>query len=516
MVYPQGIRMNLNNNHPNEMSLAINPLDNRFVVAASNINNLYLSSDSGRTWVEKEMESSFGVYGDPVVKYDHSGRLYIAHLAKNSQFKKTEESFYGALDRIVVQCSYDNGQTFNDGNFCGFTDGRMQDKPWLTFDLQNNIYIAWTEFDKYGSKDQNHHSRIRFFKTNVGWTDTMTTTISDIEGNCEDGDSTPEGATLAFGLTGEVFCSWAAFGKIYIDCSKNGGRQWSHDIVVCDQRGGWTLDIPFIYRTNGLPFLVDDNKGRLYIVFSEQCAEYSSCTQSRLVSSIDGGVTWKSLRLIDQDPVSQNHFSFTPNIRFNEANGKLGVIYYESFHSPSGKFVKAIGMESDSSMEHFKYSCLSAPFPMTGKDVFFGDYVDISFSKDLFYASWNQPDSEQMAAYISPIKQKNVGKSNLPLSLNPFRLSIEGTVKKLMLHSEFEVLDKIIVRYKKADHPKYKYMKVEHIVRSIAEYKVSQFQEIILKTSMGFGNNFYDFIITVNDIDYEYTNLYIPCYKDLF
>ena len=99
----------------------------------------------------------------------------------------------------------------------------------MAFDMADNIYITWTEFDIYGSKNLKDHSRIRFFTTDVAWKDTFTSTISDVAGNCADGDSTPEGATIAFGQNDEIFCAWSAFGNIYIDHSKNRGKYFQQN-----------------------------------------------------------------------------------------------------------------------------------------------------------------------------------------------------------------------------------------------------------------------------------------------
>ena len=111
---PRIIKVNSLNNSPNEVSIAIDPTNPARMVAGANLQAIYYSSDSGKTWIEKEMKSSMGVYGDPVIHADGKGNFYFGHLAKN---KRLIKSAYAGLDRIVIQKSVDGGQTFSDGDF---------------------------------------------------------------------------------------------------------------------------------------------------------------------------------------------------------------------------------------------------------------------------------------------------------------------------------------------------------------------------------------------------------------
>src|SRR5690606_12880987 len=141
---------------PEEVTIAINPLNPNIIAAAANIDHFYRSTDGGLTWSESHLSSMLGVWGDAVVLFDSSGNLYYAHLSNPS-------SGYW-IDRIVVQKSTDNGLTWNDGVGVGFVAPKNQDKEWLAVDLtqspyRGNIYMTWTEFDNYGSPNQADSSR---------------------------------------------------------------------------------------------------------------------------------------------------------------------------------------------------------------------------------------------------------------------------------------------------------------------------------------------------------------------
>ena len=134
------------NLRPEEVSICINPVNPDNLAAGSNLNFYYYSTDGGWTWTEGRMTSTLGVWGDPSLVFDARGNLYFGHLSL-----PLEGDF---IDRIVVQKSVDGGRTWNDGAGMGLNPPKDQDKEWLGVDTtnspyRNNIYSAWTEFDRY-------------------------------------------------------------------------------------------------------------------------------------------------------------------------------------------------------------------------------------------------------------------------------------------------------------------------------------------------------------------------------
>ena len=88
-----------------EPSIAIDPKCPKKMVAGSILDNYYYSKNGGKTWKSKMIESTYGVYGDPVLIYDTKGRIYFFHLA--SYTKATH------LDRILCQSTPKINKSFN-------------------------------------------------------------------------------------------------------------------------------------------------------------------------------------------------------------------------------------------------------------------------------------------------------------------------------------------------------------------------------------------------------------------
>ena len=110
---------------PNEPSIVINRNNSGEVLCGANLNNLYSSHDGGQTWERTKMSSKYGVWGDPVVISDSSGRYYFFHLSNppNGSW----------IDRIVCQTSEDYGVTWSEGTFVGKDGEKAQDKHWAVF-----------------------------------------------------------------------------------------------------------------------------------------------------------------------------------------------------------------------------------------------------------------------------------------------------------------------------------------------------------------------------------------------
>src|SRR5690349_22718416 len=97
-----------NLNFPNEPSITMDIERPHAMLAAANINNYYLSQDTGRTWTSHTLSSDFGVWGDPALIVDTAGDFYFFHLSNppNGNW----------IDRIVCQKSTTDGQSWNNGS----------------------------------------------------------------------------------------------------------------------------------------------------------------------------------------------------------------------------------------------------------------------------------------------------------------------------------------------------------------------------------------------------------------
>nr|NQU90756.1 exo-alpha-sialidase [Bacteroidota bacterium] len=260
-----------NSNSPEEPSINIDPNNPNRMIAGANINNVFTSEDAGQTWNVSTLTSpSYGVWGDPVTIVDNNGNYLFFHLAN--------PAVGSWIDRIVCQKSTDGGTTWNDGSYMGLNGSKAQDKEWVIIDRTNgNVYVTWTQFDKYGDTNQIYRSNIHFSKSSDnGDTWSPALRINEVDGDCIDSDNTVEGAVPAVGPNGEIYVAWAGPEGIVFDKSLDQGETWlDEDIFVSDFPGGWDYAIPGIYRCNGLPITCCDlsnspNNGTIYINWTDQ------------------------------------------------------------------------------------------------------------------------------------------------------------------------------------------------------------------------------------------------------
>ena len=389
---------------PCEPSIFVSPLNPNHVVAGIVLDKISYSHDAGKTWSMQVVESPYGVFGDPVITADQKGNFYFAHLADPSGEGRANAAW---LDRIVIQKSVDQGKSWNEGSFAGHRPPADQDKHWLAIDPNNHhIYMTWTEFDKYGSTSASDHSRILFSKSVDGaetWSEAIS--INAIDGDCIDGDMTPEGAVPAVGAKGEVFVAWAFDEKIYFDRSLDGGASWlDHDIVAAEQVGGWDIAIPGLGRANGMPVTVTDlsdspYRGNIYINYCDQSAGTDD-TDVWLVRSSDQGNTWsKPVRINDDTGPAHQFFTW---MSCDPATGAIYIVFYDrrDLEGTLTDVYLAYSFDGGTSFRNVKIS--ETPFRAeTG--VFFGDYNNISAQNGIVRPIWTRLDEGKTSVWTAII-----------------------------------------------------------------------------------------------------------------
>lgn len=393
-------------NAPEEVTICINPKNPKVIVAAANINSLYISRNGGKKWTMREMTSKYGVYGDPVLVADPvSGYFYYFHLAwpfGNGDW----------LDRMVCQRSSDFGSTWSDGSYTGHTPPHDQDKQWAVVDPATGfIYLTWTEFDLYESKKDTDSTRILFSRSTdagITWSDPVK--ISFKEGDCKDDDNTVEGAVPAIGPNGEVYVVWAAFGKLWFNTSADGGKTWlPREREVCNQAGGWTYDIPGIFRANGLPFTYCDlssgpNRGRIYVNFSDQKSGAGD-TDIWLVWSDDGGLTWSAPKRVNDDAAGKEQFLCSMNI--DQSNGNLYGIYYDRRDATAMETHVYLWYSKDGGQTISNIRLTDTPFSPDPK-IFFGDYIHISAWKGMVRPIWMRLDDKKLSIWTALVDARKL------------------------------------------------------------------------------------------------------------
>lgn len=389
-------------NAPNEPAIKIDPKNPNRIIAACNLNNYYVSIDTGQTWSISQQTSSLGVWGDPVIDVDTSGNFYYFHLSNPSSGNW--------IDRIVCQKSTDVGATWNDGTFTGLNGAKAQDKHWSVVDRNNNnIYLTWTQFDDYGSSSPNDSSLILFSKsTDGGMTWSQAKRINKVAGDCIDSDNTVEGATPAVGPNGEIYVAWTGPRGIVFNRSFDSGNTWLSDpILVNEIAKDWDFDIPGINRCNGLPVLKCDlsggaNHGNLYINWSDQ-RNGTDNTDIWLSKSSDGGDSWSNPIKVNQDNSDKHQFFSWMDI--DQINGNLHFVYYDRQNYTDRNTEVSYASSFDGGNSFFNEIISEAPFiPDAG--VFFGDYTNISAHNNIVRPIWTRLEGGSLSIWtdLSPRK----------------------------------------------------------------------------------------------------------------
>jgi hypothetical protein len=387
-----------------EPSIAIDPKDPNTMVAGSILKAYYFSENGGLTWTSKKMKSKFGVYGDPVLMFDTTGRVYYFHL---SNYKKTTW-----LDRIVCQSAADVDKKFNQGTFPAPNGTKVQDKQWTVLNPFNNeIYMTWTQFDKYDSKDPMDSTIILFSKTSdQGKTWSPPLRISKFGGDCVDGDNTVEGAVPAVGPNGEIYVTWTGPNGLVFQKSLDGGKTWlKQEKLIQEHPGGWDLKIPGLYRANGLPILTCDlsngpDRGTLYLNWCDQ-RNGETDTDVWIMRSRDGGETWSEPIRVNQDS-SKKHQFFTW-MSIDQSNGYLYFVYYDRRNYTDNKTDVYLSVSRDGGRTFKDHRISQTPFVPYDK-VFFGDYNNIASVNGTIRPIWSRMDQGKISLYVGIVNEQDL------------------------------------------------------------------------------------------------------------
>ncbi len=402
-IYEQPVNMGLG---PCEPSIFINPLNTKNIVAGSVIDFVHTSFDGGKTWQTKHLKSKYGIWGDPCVVADYKGNFYYFHLSDPEGINWRSEK---VLDRMVVQKSTDGGKTWSEGVGIGKNSPKQQDKEWAVVNPFNNeIYLTWTEFDKYGSKNPNHHSRILFSKsTDAGDTWSNPVKLSAIEGNAIDDNATVEGAVQAVGENGEIYCAWSVNDAIYFDKSLDGGKTWLENDIVATEQKGWGFDIKGFGRANGMPVTTVDlskskYKGRIYINFADK-RNGKNNSDVFLIKSDDKGKTWSKPKRVNTDnTVTEQFFTW---MSVDPKTGFIYIVFYDRSKYQDTKTDVVLAVSKDGGETFTNTTISESPF-LPNPRVFFGDYNNISAYDGVIRPIWTRYENNKLSIWTCLIEDK--------------------------------------------------------------------------------------------------------------
>jgi hypothetical protein len=304
----------------------------------------------------------------------------------------------------------------NPGTAMGQNLPKKQDKEWACADMtggerNNYIYVTWTQFDAYDSRNPEDHSNIMFsVSSDAGDSWSKALRINEVSGDCIDSSNTTEGAVPCVGPNGEIYVSWSAHDKIYFDRSFDGGITWlDADIIAASQPGGWAFDIPDIFRCNGMPITACDissspYRGTLYINFSDIRSGKDN-TDIFLIKSTDGGNTWSDALRVNDDPPESKKQQFMSWMHVDPVSGAVNIIFYDRRNFDDSRTEVVLARSTDGGSTFVNTVISESPFKPV-KGVFFGDYIGINSYNDFVACIWQRLEGYDISVQYCGIDLK--------------------------------------------------------------------------------------------------------------
>ncbi len=369
------------NRQSNETTTAISPANTSIVAAGGNDYRMvtvagdvwigvYVSSDDGGTWFNTMVPGfttdtspaglaspllGLDASGDPVVRFDAAGNLYVAGIAFNRNFDQPDRP----VDNLVYVAKYDYtpgtaggtstpnsaanppnftyaGTTVVDRGAVGFAvpgavgfAGKFTDKEWMEIDQNapaaspcaGNVYVAHTNFHGPSGSSQIMLSR----STDGGESFSHPNVIST---GGSSGTPRNQGADIAVASDGTVYVAYGAFqgggnafNGIAIVKSTTCGQRWSQPVFVGSINDPQAPGVAF--RTPAFAFVsVDDTDSDVvYVAYQSLAGDYDIYVQR----STDGAATWEAPVQANEDPGARHQIFPTIDV----SNGALHVAWYD-------------------------------------------------------------------------------------------------------------------------------------------------------------------------------------------
>jgi hypothetical protein len=382
--------------NPAEVSVAINPKNPNNIIGVSlqygkpgqaRVSNCrYVTHDGGKTWTTIAVLNPRNLpQGDDAIVFNNEGIAYHSYMSFDGiRVKRPQRAFSG----IWVSESRNGGNSWTApvaviDHINSVTP--FEDKPYIVTDnvagspYKNNLYLAWTRFDVYGSKDPQHRSHILFSSSSDGGkTFAAPFEVSDTTGDCEDGDNTMEGAIAAAGVKGEVYLVWAGPKGLYFDKSLDGGATFGIDKIIADMPGGWDIDIPGINRANGMPVTKVDTSNSPYrgTIYVNWVDARNADHDVFLLASRDGGTTWSTPLRVNNDKLKNGKDQFFTWMAIDPVDGSVNIVFYDRRDLNDTKTGVTLARSTDGGKMFVNHKINLEPFECN-KGVFFGDYSGI-------------------------------------------------------------------------------------------------------------------------------------------
>ncbi len=379
---------------PEEVTICIDPLKPNVIVAGANTEHYYYSSDTGRTWKDGSMRSSFGVWGDLCILVDSLGDFYCFHLSKMENGN--------AYDRLICQKSYDKGSTWTNGTYLGVNSDYSQDKEWAAIDpVTNYIYVTWTEQkESYsrGSYGQKIKTNIMLsVSKDLGHTWSKSMRINEKPGADFSDWKSVIGAMPAIGPNHEVYATWVNYDALFFDRSLDSGKTWlEKDILIDSLTYKWSMKVSGMYRCYTFPIIAcDASKGKydgnIYICWADQEKDNSN-TEIFLSKSTDNGDTWTKPIKVNSDTTVRHQYM--PWITVDQITGNVYIVFYDRRHHSNSKTDVYMATSFDGG-ETFINTKINKSSFTPNSSTFMGDYIGVTAHNNIVRPIWTSMDDHQ-------------------------------------------------------------------------------------------------------------------------
>jgi N-acetylneuraminic acid mutarotase len=367
---------------------------------------VFKSFDGGQSWISTLLPgfpqdtSDEGFYSplqqadyytaaDPVVRAGTNGLFYYSGIA----FERDTKKGVVFVSRFIDNNNKENGDPIKYiGTVIIYSSksGEFIDKPWIAVDIPrdaahtvpiilpdtpiqyipaSDVYIAYSVFSGEGV---NRKSKILFAKS----IDCGATWGTSIE--LSTGQNLNQGATIAVDprQNGQLYVAWRRFTNrsqadaIIVASSNNGGKKFNKvtevaSIAKFDQ--GTTVAT---FRTNSYPSLVADNKGIVYLAWSQRGVGPGGDARI-VISTSNNGIQWSSPKPIDNH--SGRGHQFMPSLTY--AGSKIIAAWYDERDDFSERFDYYI---NDVSGEKRHTTDIRVAQADASKNPFFGESLHVS------------------------------------------------------------------------------------------------------------------------------------------
>lgn len=368
------------NRQSNETTLAISPANPNIIASGANDYRMAtvfgdswlgfaVSADGGATWFNTFVPgfgsdtSAAGLAspllgldgsGDPVVRFDAAGNLYVAGIAFNRNFDQGERP----VDNVVYVARYDytpgtpggestpnsaanppnftyGGTTVVERGSVGYAvpgvvgfAGKFVDKEWMEIDTNSpaespcagNVYVTYTAF--HGARG---NSPIKFSSSSDGGVSFSNPRTVSTGGR--DGGPSNQGSDIAVGPDGTVYLAWIAYTNagqfVNLVQSADCGWHWSQPVIAAALTTGQAPGVAF--RTPSFAFVIVDDTDPNVVYVAFQSFTSAGGYDIYVSRSSDGGFTWGAPAKVNDD--TGNRHQIFPTIQVS--NGTLHVAWYD-------------------------------------------------------------------------------------------------------------------------------------------------------------------------------------------